>query len=680
MEEDDLAANDEDLSDDENAADDVFGMGADETIISESDDEEEQNEPDSESEAESLIEEAEAYESDASMSSIDSESSYQKERKKAYFADANNDAELEDTIDSFQVMNLSRPILKGLAQVGFVKPTPIQARTIPVALLGKDIVGGAVTGSGKTAAFIVPIIERLLYRPRGQASTRVLILCPTRELAIQCHSVATRLATFTDITFCLAVGGLSLKSQELELRNRPDIVIATPGRLIDHIRNAASFSVEACEILVMDEADRMLEDGFAAELNEIVKSCPKGRQTMLFSATMTDNVDELIRLSLNRPVRLMIDPKKATAARLVQEFIRVRQHKEEDRPALLLSLCTKLFRRQCIIFFRSKAAAHQMRILFGLCGLKAGELHGNLSQEQRLASLEAFRDNKVDFLLATDLAARGLDIKGIETVINYNMPQNFAQYLHRVGRTARAGTNGRSVTLVGEADRKLLKMALKHSPAEQVKHRVISAEQATAWRTKIDSLRDDIREVMNEEKEEKALAQAERELSKSSNMIEHADEIYSRPARTWFQNESERKASSKMGTDAHNKLFDNGTKRKAESLGPNAGLNRKQKRNRLAREEMDADRKSSVESIKAIRAAKKSNMPGKLGSAEKAKTGKATVKKKKPMDTKKLAKVGFSSDLADLRKREAPKGGSKGGKIHKKAPKGGKGKPSKGRR
>ncbi|CAG8820796.1 19116_t:CDS:2, partial [Racocetra persica] len=269
-----------------------------------------------------------------------------------------------------------------LSQLGFIQPTPIQRQTIPIALMGRDICGGAITGSGKTAAFLVPVIERLLYRPRKIPSVRVLILTPTRELAIQCHSVATKLASFTDTTLCLCIGGLNLKKQESELRARPDIIIATPGRLIDHVRNSPSFSLDTIEILIIDEADRMLEDGFSAELNEIVKNCPKSRQTMLFSATMTDNVDELIRLSLNRPVRLMIDPTKATAVKLIQEFVRVRKHREEDRPSMLVALCKKTFRRKVIIFFKNKATTHEMKIIFGLLGLKAAELHGSLSQEQ----------------------------------------------------------------------------------------------------------------------------------------------------------------------------------------------------------------------------------------------------------------------------------------------------------
>jgi ATP-dependent RNA helicase DDX27 len=187
----------------------------------------------------------------------------------------------------------------------------------------------------------------------------------------------------------------------------------------------------------------MLEDGFADELGEIIKSCPKSRQTMLFSATMTDNVDQLVRMSLKNPVRLFVDKSNQAASRLIQEFVRIRANREADRSAILLALCRKTFKKKVIIFFRSKAAAHQMKIMFGLVGLNAGELHGNLTQEQRLESLERFRDLEIDYLLATDLAARGLDIKGIDTVINYNMPTQFAQYLHRVGRTARAGRNGR---------------------------------------------------------------------------------------------------------------------------------------------------------------------------------------------------------------------------------------------
>ncbi|KAJ1886389.1 nucleolar DEAD-box protein required for synthesis of 60S ribosomal subunit, partial [Kickxella alabastrina] len=231
----------------------------------------------SESESESEVETGSEAENSDSESEVDE---MEEARKRAYFAPQDETA-ASDIPDSFTLMNLSRPIMKGITKLGFAQPTPIQARTIPVALLGKDVCGGAQTGSGKTAAFLVPVLERLLYRPKKVPATRVLILCPTRELAIQCHNVGSQLAGFTDITTCLCVGGLSLKGQETELRQRPDIVIATPGRLIDHLRNSQSFHLDQIEILIMDEADRMLEDGFEDELTEIIKACPKKRQTML---------------------------------------------------------------------------------------------------------------------------------------------------------------------------------------------------------------------------------------------------------------------------------------------------------------------------------------------------------------------------------------------------------------
>lgn len=178
------------------------------------------------------------------------------------------------------------------------------------------------------------------------------------------------------------VGGLSLKSQEAALRNRPDVVIATPGRLIDHLRNSPSFTLDNLDILILDEADRMLEDGFSDELTEIIKACPPSRQTMLFSATMTDSVDELVRMSLQKPVRLFVDPHRSTAKSLIQEFVRVKAGKEAERSAVLVALCKRTFRERTIVFLRSKKLAHQLRIVFSLLGMKCDELHGDLSQEQ----------------------------------------------------------------------------------------------------------------------------------------------------------------------------------------------------------------------------------------------------------------------------------------------------------
>jgi ATP-dependent RNA helicase DDX27 len=323
--------------------------------------------------------EEEVEEEDAGSASDESEDdAIELARKDAFFS---SDPTTTDTTvaTTFASMNLSRQLLRSLTALNLTTPTPIQARAIPLALLGRDILGSAVTGSGKTAAFLIPILERLTYRDRGKGgqACRVLILCPTRELAVQCESVGKALAENggLDVRFALLVGGLSLSAQAHTLRTLPDILIATPGRLIDHLTNTPSL-----DVLVIDEADRMLEAGFTDELEEIIKNCPRGRQTMLFSATMTDSVDELVKLSLERPIRVFVDPKRNTAQGLTQEFVRIRT--DDTRSPALVALCKRTVRERCIIFFRSKALAHQMRVVFGLCGLKAAELHGNLTQEQ----------------------------------------------------------------------------------------------------------------------------------------------------------------------------------------------------------------------------------------------------------------------------------------------------------
>lgn len=376
----------QDEGDDETLAEDAFGMGA---LASEegSEDDRDKDQNSAASFDDESVAEPVPHPDDIEQASFPEEIDGLEEyaQREAFFApeEENSKAKTKDiALGSFQSMSLSRPIMLGLAAVGFSEPTPIQTKTIPIALEGKDVVGGAVTGSGKTAAFIIPILERLLYRPKKVPTSRVAILMPTRELAVQCFNVAKKLARFTDVTFCQLVGGFSLREQESVLRKRPDVIIATPGRFIDHMRNSASFTVDTLEILVLDEADRMLEDGFADELNEILTTIPKSRQTMLFSATMTDTVDKLIRVGLNRPVRLMMDARKQTVGTLVQEFVRLRPGREDKRLGYLMYLCQNIYTDRALIFFRQKKAAHKIRIIFGLCGIKAAELHGSMSQEQ----------------------------------------------------------------------------------------------------------------------------------------------------------------------------------------------------------------------------------------------------------------------------------------------------------
>lgn len=494
-------------------------------------------------------------------------------RRDAFFASGEADTigkPISTTSATFQSMSLSRHVLKGLAASGFTSPTPIQAKAIPVALMGKDVVGGAVTGSGKTAAFLIPILERLLYRDRKLPTTRVSILLPTRELAVQCHKVATKLAAAVPgLSIALIVGGLSVREQEQTLKQRPDIVIATPGRFIDHMRNTASFAVENLEILVLDEADRMLEDGFADELNEILTTIPKSRQTMLFSATMTEDVDQLIRVGLNRPVRLMVDAKRQTVTGLVQEFIKMKGGKEEideeRRLAHLLHLCTTIYTAKTIVFFQRKSLAHHVKVLFAIHGIKAAELHGDMSQEQRLNAMVSFQTGGCTHLLATDLASRGLDIARVETVINFTVPPQTTTYLHRVGRTARAGQSGVSCTLFSPSkkesgkskgkeggstsERTLLRPILKLAKSQKanIRTRTLPPTIINELTEKIRSLADEIEAILSEEKEERLLQQTERDMTKGQNLIKHEDEIASRPRRTWFQNEKEKKASSKIG-------------------------------------------------------------------------------------------------------------------------------------
>lgn len=710
------------VSDDAGSEDgDEFGGGVvpSDSSESEAEDEDEVGASEEEEEAEEGLSDAQengsSDDDSASEGDDDGETEVEKARKAAYFAPESsadgakpkeNGDDPASAYSSFQSFSLSRSLLRGLAALSFATPTPIQSRTVPIALAGKDIVAGAVTGSGKTAAFMIPILERLAHRPRGQSETktRVVVLTPTRELAVQCWNVGKALGKFMDVRFCLCVGGLSLKSQEQELKMRPEVVIATPGRLIDHIRNSASFGIEDIEILVMDEADRMLEEGFAAELNEIIQATPKGRQTMLFSATMTDDVDELVRLSLKRPVRLFVDPKRTTASKLIQEFVRVRgatgagteeeaamasassstrrRTEDEARPALLLSLCVRTFRHQVIVFVRSKKLAHQLKILFGLLGLAAAELHGDLSQEQRLSALQSFKEGRVDFLLATDLASRGLDIKGVQTVINYDMPAQFEIYLHRVGRTARAGKQGRAVTLVGEGDRRLLKQVLKSSPPEQIKHRLIPHDVVADLAGKIGSLKAEVDEVLKEEKEEKALRMAEMELKKGTNMIEHRDEIMSRPKRTWFQSEQEKNEAKNLSAAEYAAKVDTKAAREQQQRSKNgkhdrfSGLSRKKKRTKLAREEMAAEEKAGRGIEAAIRSAKRDARPKELGVVEPKsrrggagdKGGKKKKKKTRSSASKVTGKNGaFGSDLGS---RGGGGRGGGGGAGAGKSPKG----------
>lgn len=505
-----------------------------------------------------------------------------------------------DEIEVFSQLTLSRPFLRGIAAMGFTKPTPVQASVIPVALAGRDICASAQTGSGKTAAFVLPILERIYQRSSG--GTKGLILTPTRELAAQCLGMIATISQFTKIQASLIVGGArNMNSQAAELRARPDIVVATPGRLLDHITNSSGVGLDDVEFLVLDECDRLLQLGFQEEVHELVKACPSERQSLLFSATLSTKIDELVKLSLKRPVRIKITGKAESdnaeievADRLEQEFVRVRSGNEGvNRQGMLLALLTRTFTSRTIVFFDTKAIAHRMMIICGLCGIKCSELHGDLTQMQRLSALEEFRKGDVDVLLATDLAARGLDIDRVKSVINYEMPSQIETYVHRIGRTARRGRAGKSCTLIGEGRRFLMKEIVKDAEEKAkkellvnkaenihsgiIRSRTIPQAVVSHYVDKIKALESHVEEVIQAEAVAKLDRIAEMEAIKAQNLIEHAEEIKSRPRREWFASNMQKESIKAAAAE------------RAASIAEKAGtgthrMTRKKKRTREAKE------------------------------------------------------------------------------------------------
>jgi ATP-dependent RNA helicase DDX27 len=617
----------------------------------------------------------------------------------SYFETKDEDA--GDQIEIFSQLPLSRPLLRGVAAMGFVKPTPIQASVIPVALGGRDVCASAVTGSGKTAAFLLPILERLFQRKVG--GTKALILAPTRELAAQCIGMISTLAQFTKIRACLIVGGAkNVNAQAAELRTRPDIVVATPGRLLDHVTNSNGVSLDDIEFLILDEADRLLDLGFQDEVHEIIKACPVERQTMLFSATMTTKIDDLIKLSLKRPVRIKASNRQTdsdnveVAERLEQEFVRIRAGNEGiNREGMLLALLTRTFVTRTIVFFDTKIKAHRLMILCGLCGIKCAELHGNLTQTQRLQALEDFRKGEVDVLLCTDLAARGLDIDRVEFVVNFEMPNQVETYVHRIGRTARAGRGGKACTLIGEGRRHLMKDVIKDAEQKMkqsknggpskpqsgvIRSRTVPPGVVAHFVEKIRSLETHVDEVLQAEAVAKMDRLAEMELMKAQNLVEHGEEIMSRPQREWFATNKD-KQNSKEAAKEKAKII-------AEKVGTGTHrMTRKKRRAREAKEEMlrfqDEDREEAEETGRTAKrvvtdaAIKVTARAQKKELAEKGKGDNAlsihdedvAVKRKKQKVEKKQKRKGAFADDAmgdsslfdDEKIMHAPKKPSKGG-------------------
>lgn len=346
---------------------------------------------------------------------------------------------------SFDALGLSKPLLRNLAAAGLLQPTPIQAQAIPPALAGRDVLGCAQTGTGKTAAFVIPLIERLVSktprRPRG------LILAPTRELAIQIQGTIDQLGRDSQIFATTIVGGADMQAQVRGLRQHPDILVATPGRLLDHMWNG-TINLALIEILVLDEADRMLDMGFAPQINQILDALPEERQTLLFSATMPDDLSKLAQASVKDPVRVMVTPSATTASGVTQA---VHHTTFRHKPSLLGSLLQQ-DQETVLVFTRTKHGADRLGSSLREAGHKVAVLHGDRNLSERRRALEGFRRGTFRILVATDIAARGIDVKNIGHVINYDLPTCPEDYVHRIGRTARIGATGRATTFVTVED------------------------------------------------------------------------------------------------------------------------------------------------------------------------------------------------------------------------------------
>lgn len=350
---------------------------------------------------------------------------------------------------NFIQFDFNQKIIAGIQACNYETPTPIQEKTIPAILAGNDILGLAQTGTGKTAAFVLPILQRLLDGPRGKA--RTLVVAPTRELAEQIHGDITKLACKTGIRSVAIYGGVSKLPQIKKIRSGVEIIVACPGRLLDHL-NDRTFNLATVEHLVLDEADHMFDMGFLPDLKRILKHLPAERQTLLFSATMPEEIRHLAEEILNNPVRVQIAHSRPTTT-VEQVLFTVEQNR---KTALLKNIMANVDMSSTIIFTRTKHRAKNLASQLTKSGYAATSLQGNLSQQKRKQALNGFKCGEFKVLVATDIAARGIDVSGISHVINFDVPDTVEAYTHRIGRTGRASNTGEAFTFAGRSDWKII--------------------------------------------------------------------------------------------------------------------------------------------------------------------------------------------------------------------------------
>ncbi len=357
----------------------------------------------------------------------------------------------------FNTLPLDPKLLRAVADSGYVAMTPIQAKAIPIVLAGRDVMGAAQTGTGKTAAFTIPLLQKMLRHENASMSparhpVRALVLAPTRELADQVAESVKKYAKHSQLRSAVVFGGIDMKPQTLQLKAGVEVLIATPGRLLDHIE-AKNAVLNQVEYVVLDEADRMLDIGFLPDLQRILAYLPKQRQTLLFSATFSPEIRRLASSYLQEPVLVEVARPNATATNVEQRFYSVT---DDDKRAVVRQLLKQRALSQAIIFVNSKLGAARLARSFERDGLRTQALHGDKSQDERLKALAAFKAGEVDLLVATDVAARGLDIVDLPAVFNFDVPYNAEDYVHRIGRTGRAGASGLAVTLVTRDDTRLV--------------------------------------------------------------------------------------------------------------------------------------------------------------------------------------------------------------------------------
>ena len=362
---------------------------------------------------------------------------------------------------TFADFGLDPLIQKAVAEQGYNTPTPIQAQSIPHVLAGSDLMGAAQTGTGKTAAFVLPIIQKILRHASNSASParhpiRALVLTPTRELAVQVAENAASYSKHTDLRAAVVYGGVDMKEQVAILRNGIEILIATPGRLLDHIGSKVA-NLSQVEILVLDEADRMLDMGFLPDLQRIINLIPAQRQTLLFSATFSPEIKKLAQSYLRTPVTVEVARQNA-AADTVKQVVHMVSSGDKQRAIVqvLENRTRQGLSRQCIIFTNSRLGCAKLARALERDGIKAGAIHGDKSQGERTLTLDAFKSGAIEALVATDVAARGLDIPDMPCVINHELPYNAEDFIHRIGRTGRAGSKGDAIALVDDSEKRLL--------------------------------------------------------------------------------------------------------------------------------------------------------------------------------------------------------------------------------